>query len=355
MYSEAERRFITINLFAIISLFLLILAGGVVRSTGSGMGCPDWPKCFDQYIPPTDISQLPLDYKIRYVAQREKKNERFAALLSKMGYVDLAIKIRKDESIKIPEEFNAKKTWIEYINRLIGAITGLLLIITCFRSRIYFKKNPSIFWLSFANLFLVLFQAWLGSVVVSTNLLAWVITLHILMALLILAISIFTWHRAKSRELNDATENVKSNLLKFVSILALLITTLQIAMGARVRETVDAVINAFPSLPRNQWIAQLGDVLNYHRDMALLTLIVNIGLYLLIFKNYRKGNIVFNYLNGVLILIVAQFIVGVILSYFSLPPIAQASHILLASLLFGAQFYLMLLTSQKPFIDYSIA
>ena len=180
MYSEAERSFITINLFAIISLFLLILAGGVVRSSGSGMGCPDWPKCFDQYIPPTDISQLPSDYKVRYVAQREKKNERFAVLLSKMGHADLASKIRNDESIKIPEEFNAQKTWTEYINRLIGAFTGLFLVFTFIKSRIYLKKSPSIFWLSFANLFLVLFQAWLGSIVVSTNLLAWVITLHIL-------------------------------------------------------------------------------------------------------------------------------------------------------------------------------
>src|SRR5580698_2662877 len=139
--SASKIRFQRLNLATIISLFILILAGGVVRSTGSGMGCPDWPKCFGRYVPPTSSAELPKDYKQQYVAGRVEKNQKFAKTLDLFGYGDLARRIREDKSILVPEEFNAAKTWTEYINRVIGVISGFQLLLMAVFSFSYRKER----------------------------------------------------------------------------------------------------------------------------------------------------------------------------------------------------------------------
>src|SRR5580658_9964417 len=185
MTSASKIRFQKTNLITIILLFILILAGGIVRSTGSGMGCPDWPKCFGRYVPPVNAADLPKDYKQKYVEGRLEKNQKFAKTLDLFGFGDLARRIREDKSILVPEEFNAAKTWTEYLNRLVGAIAGVFLLFTAVFSFSYRNESKLIPFLSILNVLLVGFQGWLGSIVVSTNLVAWIVTVHMMLALAI--------------------------------------------------------------------------------------------------------------------------------------------------------------------------
>jgi cytochrome c oxidase assembly protein subunit 15 len=334
----SQKRFQKINLITIVLLFVLILAGGVVRSTGSGMGCPDWPKCFGCVVPPTNIAQLPKDYKKKYAAGRMAKNQRFAKTLDVFGFSDLATRLRQDKSILVPEEFNAAKTWTEYVNRLIGAISGLFLLLTAVYSFNYWRSNKSIALLSIFNLILVGFQGWLGSIVVSTNLVAWIVTVHMLLALAILALSIYTYHLAKVEgkpRLNTIP------IIHIITLLAILISIAQITFGTEVREKIDAV-SARLSGYRDGWVNSAGQVFLQHRDVAVLVLIINVMLYALIRRHFSRHSIQQQLMSFNFLIIMLQIVTGIILSYLSLPPVAQMLHILLASLMFGAQFYLML-------------
>jgi len=339
MSTAGKNRFQKINITTIVLLFVLILAGGVVRSSGSGMGCPDWPKCFGRYIPPTDISDLPKDYKQKYVAKRVEKNQRFAKTLDVFGYSDLAKRIREDRSILVPEEFNAGKTWTEYINRLIGALSGFFLLLSVVFSFSYWKTDKRIAILSIFNLVLVGFQAWLGSIVVSTNLIAWIVTVHMLLALAILAICIYTYHVAL---ISGKSTSGSSPLVYVITLAALFVSILQIAFGTEVREKIDAVANHFQGGYRKDWITNAGEIFQHHRDIAILVLILNVALFALIRKGFNRHSIQQQLMSFTFLMITLQIVTGILLSYLALPPVAQAAHIVLASLIFGAQFYLLL-------------
>ena len=343
MVSKSEKRFIRLNFITIIFTLLLILAGGIVRSSGSGMGCPDWPKCFDQYVPPTHISQLPLDYKERYVTQRVAKNERFAKTLDRFGKGDLADSIRQDLSILQPESFNAGKTWTEYVNRLMGALTGFLLIALTVYSFLYRKTAKRIIFLSFVNLLLVGFQAWLGSIVVSTNLLAWTVTVHMLLALVILAILVYTYNYAIQLHKDTTVIIAEVIWLKVLILASVGLTILQITWGTEVRESIDSIAKALQFDNRASWVQQVGNVFNYHRDLAVLVAIINVIIYKIVTDKFGGKATALLVGNSIVIVLLIQITTGIILANFALPPYAQALHILFSCVLFTLQYYLFLL------------
>ena len=160
------------------------------------MGCPDWPKCFGHWIPPTSVEQLPENYKEVYSAYRDEKNQKFARYLSLVGLNETADKIREDKAIRQEADFNPIKTWVEYINRLVGVAIGGFIILLFWSSLKFRETIPRLFLYSTITLVAVIIQGWFGSIVVSTNLTTWTITIHMLVALLIVALLVYLYHKS---------------------------------------------------------------------------------------------------------------------------------------------------------------
>lgn len=170
-----------IGLLTCSSVFLLFLLGALVRATGSGMGCPDWPKCFGLLAPPTCECQLPPNYIKIFKEKREKKVHRFATTLRKFGFQERANAIEADSRIFVQEKFDPVKAWIEYINRLFGVLSGLFGLVFFILTIRYEVLRKSLYWMFLGFVFLLL-NAWLGSLVVATNLLPGIVSLHFLLS-----------------------------------------------------------------------------------------------------------------------------------------------------------------------------
>ena len=319
------RGFYRLCLSTLIAVYFLIFVGGVVRSTGSGMGCPDWPKCFGSWTPPTSVEQLPSNYKENFSAYRNKKNQKFARYLRIIGMNETADQIVSDKSILREANFNPVKTWIEYLNRLVGVAIGLFIVLLFYKSIPFKKTRPELFWLSLATLIAVIFQGWFGSIVVSTNLTKWTITVHLFLALLIVGFLMFL--SFKSDETNYHTRKPVKNWLLSVCIFMLLV---QILFGTEVRGSIDSLS---ASVPRESWIGQLGTDFIMHRSFSWVVLILNA----LFFFQIRK-TIAFKTLSlAVFLLILCSLATGVTMAYFNIPAAIQPIHLLIATVAFGLQ------------------
>lgn len=337
-----ERLFRRFSAVTIIAVYLLIAVGGIVRTTGSGMGCPDWPKCFGSWVPPTDVTQLPNDYKDIYVQQRVDKNVRFAKYLTAFGFDDLAHQVENDPSILVEEDFNAVKTWTEYINRLIGAVIGLLIFGTALLSISYWKQDKPITVLSFVAFVLVGFQGWIGSIVVSTNLLGWMITIHMLIALLIVCLLIYVYYR--SRKDKSQFSSARLGSLKWITFLSIALTLVQVVLGTQVREAID-VLSGY--LERSEWIGNLGSTFLIHRSYSLVLLALHVYLLWKLMKEGIRRNELINPTRWLLAIVIIEIVSGAVMAYFAVPAFVQPIHLLLGSVIIGVQFYLWLLLRNK--------
>ncbi|PIK14558.1 COX15/CtaA family protein [Halobacteriovorax sp. JY17] len=311
------RKLLSICIFTV---FFLILVGGLVRSTGSGLGCPDWPKCFGQYVPPTDISQLPLDYK-----------ERFKV------------------SGKVIADFNPVKTWIEYINRLVGATTGILVFLMALASSSYKSENKSIIYLSWATVFAVGFNGWLGSIVVSTNLKPVIITLHMLAA--VVTIFLLLEARVRSDENNFIFHLKKESgaPLKKLLLFLILLTFGQIILGTQVREDIDHLSR--DGIVRNLWISKLGLEYLIHRSYSILIVVVHVFLFIKVSKLSNVHSRIIGWTRFTCGIVFVNILSGIALAYGGVPPAVQPVHLLFGLMLACAQYFLFTLISKSSALE----
>ena len=317
-----------------------------MRSTGSGMGCPDWPKCFGNYIPPTSVDGLPENYKEIYSDKRHEKNLRVASMMRGLGFEALAYKITNDDSIRVEETFNPVKTWIEYINRLLGVFVGFLLLASFVRSFSFRSTNKKVFILSLIALLLVIFQGWIGSIVVSTNLLPGIITFHMLLAigLIALLLSIHFEMDVNKQKLKVKREN---NAVKSILIACIVLFLTQIVLGTQVREAIDSIASRLGEVERMNWIDNLGITFYIHRTYSLIILGLHLMLIVKLFRSYNLVGRLSRYTVLLVALITAEIATGVVMAYFALPFLVQPVHLFLALIIFGIQYYMLLVLADS--------
>ena len=329
-----ESKFHNLTKLALLLVYLVIIAGAFVRMTGSGMGCPDWPKCFGFYVPPTQVSQILFKANNDYSKGQMILYNEEELLVAKSDFKsDDFINLNNWEVYEKHDYviFNPVHTWIEYINRLIGAISGIPILIFTIISIIYFKKFRHLTLLSIITLIAMGFQAWLGKTVVDSNLESYKITIHMLMALFIVALLIYLVYSGSKSFIN------RNKTFKYLLLFGLFLTLIQIVLGTQVRQVVDEQSKLF-AYDKSLWLNDIPLVYEYHRTFSILVISVNVALFF-INKKLQLGN---NYINYVILLLVFEIISGASMFYFDFPFGTQTVHLVFASIIFGLQFYILL-------------
>jgi cytochrome c oxidase assembly protein subunit 15 len=314
-YSPESRRFRRIGLITVCAVYFLILVGGIVRASGAGMGCPDWPTCFGQWIPPTDAAQLPSNYHEIY---------------ARLGYADT--------------DFNPLKTWTEYVNRLVGVCIGLLIFLTVWFSRYTLKSDKTVFYVSLGAFLLVGFQGWLGAAVVASNLKPFMITLHMLLALVIVALLIYVVSRAQRDEFARMDLDALAESFNTLLMAAMGMTLIQVMMGTQIRETVDLLAHQYDYGQRNLWVEKLPLIFDVHRYFSLPILLINTWLAWQLLRAAPRNNPLFAAAVALAALVAATAGIGLALDKLHIPTYAQPLHLLASNLIFGVQFFIYIVS-----------
>ena len=329
-----KKRFPTIVKVTLASLYLIFLAGSFVRMTGSGMGCPDWPKCFGYYIPPTSEEQITwqpnstyeegmiiIKDEVLFVAEKKVETN---AVFNKNNWEEYT---KHDYAT-----FNKFHTWVEYINRLVTVISGFIFLFLLAGAIQFRKENKWIPIISFTAFFLMLVEAVLGKMVVDTNLKPTMITIHMVIGLIIIALILRLLFIIRERKSIYKYHSLFNKLL----IISVVFSLIQIAMGTQVRQFIDEQVKLFGFENKEYSLMNPSFKFYFHRSFTIAIILVNVGMFYLN-QVYKLG---YKLINWILALLFLETITGILMYYADFPIGTQAIHLLSGALLFGVQFYL---------------
>ncbi|MDA1279113.1 MAG: COX15/CtaA family protein [Chloroflexi bacterium] len=142
-----DRVLLILLVIAVVGVVLQITLGGVVRVTGSGDGCPDWPTCFGKLLPPLD--QATID------------------------------RLYDGPRSTTPRPHNVL---LEYSHRSVGTLLGLTIVASVIRVWMRHKQDRVVAWLSTATLVMIFIVGMLGGAVVLNDLDPAIRTIHLMLA-----------------------------------------------------------------------------------------------------------------------------------------------------------------------------
>jgi cytochrome c oxidase assembly protein subunit 15 len=293
-----------VALAATVATYLLILMGGLVRVSGAGLGCPDWPHCFGRWIPPTSVEQLPAD-------------------------ID-------------PEKFNFRLAWTEYINRLFGIVVGLLIAATALLAFRYHRRTPRILYPSIAAALLVAFQGWQGGQVVTSELKPIIVSAHMVIALIIVVLLTYVSHQVPRRDTAVTPNSLPGTMQRLLVVLGV-VAIVQTALGIQVRESLEVIAAGFPNLGEREWLTRVGLPNHIHLFVGLLLTVLTwaVIIRILRLKNGLTPRAT-RFARWLLMLTAAQLLLGLSFVSWGRVPALQLLHMWLPTLYIGVLLLLYL-------------
>jgi protoheme IX farnesyltransferase len=264
---------------------LLVTIGVVVRATGSGMGCPDWPLCHGQLIPPLDDPQA----------------------------------------------------WIEWVHRSVAAAIGFLVLGLAVVALRDHRDRPSLLWPSLAAVVLVAFQAWLGRETVRLNNSGESVTAHLAAAMALVGLLVLIFVRSLyPARIGGRGRSQRFTLLAAFAALAVFALLL---FGSHVTATGQWYV--FPDWPlmNGALFPPLGETTTahiLHRWVAIIVGAIVAAVAIAAWRTQRENRAVVRLALAAAVLFPIQAIIGGLQIVTNLEAWTQTLHVALGALIWAA-------------------